>query len=144
VGKPSLNAAQPYAKAEGRVFLLVPAYPGCPGTKAFKRLLLLCRIVHEHTYMYRCVNFFRLLSYCLNLSIQKICTESPSGKFKSLLSTLLAKRKQQPLKTNMHPTRGWTQPMYRVGQIKRGHTFELITSEVLLVSSLFLAENKAI
>jgi len=41
VGKPSLNAAQPYAKAEGRVFLLVPAYPGCPGTKAVKRLLLL-------------------------------------------------------------------------------------------------------
>jgi len=30
VGKPSPNAAQPYAKAEGRVFLLVPAYPGCP------------------------------------------------------------------------------------------------------------------
>jgi len=40
VGKPSLNAAQPYAKAEGRVFLLVPAYPGCPGTKAVKQLLL--------------------------------------------------------------------------------------------------------
>jgi len=41
VGKPSLNAAQSYAKAEGKVFLLVPAYPGCPGTKAVKRLLLL-------------------------------------------------------------------------------------------------------
>jgi len=41
VGKPSLNAARPYAKAEGRVFLLVPAYPGRPGTKAVKRLLLL-------------------------------------------------------------------------------------------------------
>jgi len=41
VGKLSLNAAQPYAKAEGRVFLLVPAYPGCPGTKAVKGLLLL-------------------------------------------------------------------------------------------------------
>jgi len=41
VGNPSLNAAQPYAKAEGRVFLLVPACPGCPGTKAVKRLLLL-------------------------------------------------------------------------------------------------------
>jgi len=41
VGKPSLNAAQPCAKAEGRVFLLVPAYPGCPGTKAIKRWLLL-------------------------------------------------------------------------------------------------------
>jgi len=41
MGKLSLNAAQPYAKAEGRVFLLVPAYPGCPGTKAVKRLLLL-------------------------------------------------------------------------------------------------------
>jgi len=40
VGKPSLYAAQPYAKAEGRVFLLVPAYPGCPGTKAIKWLLL--------------------------------------------------------------------------------------------------------
>jgi len=39
-GEPSLNAAQPYAKAEGRVFLLVPAYPGCPGTKAVKWLLL--------------------------------------------------------------------------------------------------------
>jgi len=39
--KPSLNSAQPYAKAEGRVFLLVPAYPGCPGTKAVKRLLLI-------------------------------------------------------------------------------------------------------
>jgi len=41
VGKPSLNAAHLYAKAEGRVFILVPAYPGCPGTKAVKRLLLL-------------------------------------------------------------------------------------------------------
>jgi len=41
VGKPSLNAAQPYAKAEGRVLLLVLTYPGCPGTKAVKRLLLL-------------------------------------------------------------------------------------------------------
>jgi len=41
VGKPSLNAAQPYAKTEGRMFLLVPAYLGCPGTKAVKRLLLL-------------------------------------------------------------------------------------------------------
>jgi len=41
VGKPSLNAAQLYAKAEGRVFLLVPAYPGCPGTKVVKQLLLL-------------------------------------------------------------------------------------------------------
>jgi len=30
------------AKAEGRVFLLVPAYLGCPGTKAVKLLLLLC------------------------------------------------------------------------------------------------------
>jgi len=40
VGKPSLNAAQPDDKAEGRVFLLVPAYPGCPGTKAVKRLLV--------------------------------------------------------------------------------------------------------
>jgi len=40
-GKPSLNTAQPYAKAEGRVFFLVPAYLGCPGTKAIKRLLLL-------------------------------------------------------------------------------------------------------
>jgi len=40
-GEPSLNTAQPYAKAEGRVFLLVPAYLGCPGTKAVKRLLLL-------------------------------------------------------------------------------------------------------
>jgi len=39
VGKPSLNAAQPYAKAEGRVFLLVPAYPGCHGTNVVKRLL---------------------------------------------------------------------------------------------------------
>jgi len=45
VGKPSLNAAQPYAKAEGRVFLLVPAYPGCPGTKAVKRWLLLLSII---------------------------------------------------------------------------------------------------
>jgi len=44
VGKPSLYAAQPYAKAEGRVFLLVPAYPGCPGTKAVKRLLLLVHV----------------------------------------------------------------------------------------------------
>jgi len=40
-GEPSLHAAQPYAKAEGRVFLLVQVYPGCPGTKAVKRLLLL-------------------------------------------------------------------------------------------------------
>jgi len=45
VGKPSLNAAQPYAMAEGRVFLLVPAYPGCPGTKAVKRWLLLLLLV---------------------------------------------------------------------------------------------------
>jgi len=45
VGKPSLNAAQPYAKAEGRVYLLVPAYPGCPGTKAVKRLLLLVLVL---------------------------------------------------------------------------------------------------
>jgi len=45
VGKPSLNAAQPYAKAEGRVFLLVPAYPGCPGTKAVKRWLF-CVVVN--------------------------------------------------------------------------------------------------
>jgi len=45
VGKPSLNAAQPYAKAEGRVFLLVPAYPGCPGTKAVKRLLLVVVVI---------------------------------------------------------------------------------------------------
>jgi len=29
------------AKAEGRVLLLVLAYPGCPGTKAVKRWLLL-------------------------------------------------------------------------------------------------------
>jgi len=35
--KLSLNAEQPYAKTEGRV----PAYPGCPGTKAIKWLLLL-------------------------------------------------------------------------------------------------------
>jgi len=48
VGKPNLNAAQPYAKAEGRVFLLVPAYTGCPGTKAVKRLLLLV-VVHWFT-----------------------------------------------------------------------------------------------
>jgi len=45
VGKLSLNAAQPYAKAEGGVFLLVPAYPGCPGTKAVKRLLLLVLVL---------------------------------------------------------------------------------------------------
>jgi len=43
----SLNAAQPYAKAEGRVFLLVPAYAGCPGTKAVKRLLLLLSSVRQ-------------------------------------------------------------------------------------------------
>jgi len=47
VGKPSLNAAQPYAKTEGRVFLLVPAYPGCPGPKAVKRLLLLLLSLFE-------------------------------------------------------------------------------------------------
>jgi len=40
VGKPSLNAAQICAKAEGRVFLPVPAYLGCPGKKAVKQLLL--------------------------------------------------------------------------------------------------------
>jgi len=45
VGKPSLNAAQPYTKAEGRVFLLVPAYPGCPGTKAVKRLVVVVVVV---------------------------------------------------------------------------------------------------
>jgi len=45
VGKPSLNAAQPYAKAEGRVFLLVPAYQGCPRTKAVEWLLLLFIVV---------------------------------------------------------------------------------------------------
>jgi len=56
-GEPSLNAAQPYAKAEGRVFLLVPAYSGCPGTKAVKWLLLLYNDLEapgitesEHTY----------------------------------------------------------------------------------------------
>jgi len=37
----------PYAKAEGRVFLLVPAYPGCRGTKAVKLLLLLLQITVE-------------------------------------------------------------------------------------------------
>jgi len=46
--KPSLKAAQPYAKAEGRVFLLVPAYPGCPGTKAVKRWLLAVVVVWQH------------------------------------------------------------------------------------------------
>jgi len=45
-GETSLNAAQPYAKAEGRVFLLVLAYPGFPGTKAVKRLLLFTTDVH--------------------------------------------------------------------------------------------------
>jgi len=45
VGKSSLNAAQPYAKAEGRVFLLIPAYPGCPGTKAVKRLTVVVVVV---------------------------------------------------------------------------------------------------
>jgi len=54
VGKPSLYAAQPYAKAEGRVFLLVLAYPGCPGTKAVKHLLLL--------YVY--VDIFAIQFFC--------------------------------------------------------------------------------
>jgi len=36
------------------------------------------------------------------------------------------------------------QCIYRVDLIKRGHAFQPITSEVLLMSSLFLAENKAI
>jgi len=49
VGKPSLNAAQPYAKAEGRVYLLVPTYPGCPGTKAVKRLLVDRSRCHNYT-----------------------------------------------------------------------------------------------
>jgi len=39
--QPERSTALCYCKAEGRVFLLVPAYPGCPGTKAIKRLLLL-------------------------------------------------------------------------------------------------------
>jgi len=34
--------------------------------------------------------------------------------------------------------------IYRVGQTKRGRAFQLVTSEVLLGSSLFLAENKVI
>jgi len=29
------------------VFFLVPAYPGCPGTKAVKRLLLLMLLEHQ-------------------------------------------------------------------------------------------------
>jgi len=45
VGKPSLYAEQPYAKAEDRVFLLVPAYSNCPRTKAVKRLMLLLFVV---------------------------------------------------------------------------------------------------
>jgi len=45
VGKPSLNAAQSYANAKGRVFLLVLAYPGCPATKAVKWLLLLLLLI---------------------------------------------------------------------------------------------------
>jgi len=49
VGKPSLNAVQPFAKAEGRVFLLVPAYPGCPRTKAVKRLLLFLLLLLQST-----------------------------------------------------------------------------------------------
>jgi len=36
------------AKAEGRMFLLVLAYPGCPGTKAIKRPLLLLATLTFH------------------------------------------------------------------------------------------------
>jgi len=61
VGKPSLNAAQPYAKAEGRVFLLVPAYPGCPGTKAVKRLLLFLYYYHYYYYVKRLLVKFKFL-----------------------------------------------------------------------------------
>jgi len=62
VGKPSLNAAQPYAKAEGRVFLLVPTCPGFPGTKAAKRLLLLlCSAVV--TRACSCLILFKLYSF---------------------------------------------------------------------------------
>jgi len=56
VGKPSQNAAQPYAKADGRVYLLVPAYPGCLETKAVKRLLLLLFIQRSNN------NFFMQIS----------------------------------------------------------------------------------
>jgi len=48
VGKPSLNAAQPYAKAEGRLFLLVLAYPGCPGTKAVVVFVVVVNGIYAH------------------------------------------------------------------------------------------------
>jgi len=31
----------------GRMFLLVPAYPGCPGSKAVKRSLLLLLVLND-------------------------------------------------------------------------------------------------
>jgi len=40
-GNPAWTQHSPMLRQKGRVFLLVPAYPGCPGTKAVKRLLLL-------------------------------------------------------------------------------------------------------
>jgi len=68
VGKPSLNAAQPYAKAEGRVFLLVPTYPGCPGTKAVKRLLLLLLLLLYVLFLsFLC---YLLLLFKLSLPVQ--------------------------------------------------------------------------
>jgi len=41
-------------KAEGRVFLLVPAYPGCPRTKAVKWLLVVVVLVDELSLVTNC------------------------------------------------------------------------------------------
>jgi len=81
VGKPSLNAAQPYANAEGRVFLLVPAYPGCPGTKAIKWLLLLLLLLSalgpvSWSFAYVLAALYRIVYNCMHLVVNKfsLCT----------------------------------------------------------------------
>jgi len=75
VGKPSLNAAQPYAKAEGGAFLLVPAYPGCPGTKAVKRLLLLVVVLLGCIKCMRCRLF--LLMFAVSVC-ESVCHAAPA------------------------------------------------------------------
>jgi len=75
VGKPSLYAAQPYAKAEGSVSSGT-AYPGCPGTKAVKRLLLLLVKLG--------ISFGNMIHCC-------VCTVSASQKVVGVWFDILAK-----------------------------------------------------
>ena len=47
------------------MFLLVPAYPGCPGSKAVKRSLLFVVVVVMHFYAFMC-------SWELSTGVKKI------------------------------------------------------------------------